>query len=453
MNYKYTIPTLFILTSITLTSPARGQNLPCSKEVDDIAQNITVLIENKNGGSGTIIKRDGNTYTVLTSFHNVADKSLKYTLVTPDGQRYPINVQNLQRLGDNIDLTVVQFNSSKSYQVAKIGNSDNAKRRDNVYIAGFPAKTGGINTALYECRDGQISANATQATIDGGYNLIYTNKILKGMSGGPVLNQQGELIGINGLIEENEQGNTDRYGAVPINVYMRVASGARQPVKPTGGGLKADDYLALGLEKENKEDKRGAIVAYTEAIKIDPNNAVAYNYRGNLRFDLGDKQGAIQDYNQAIKINPNYDEAYNNRGWAKSALGDKQGAIQDYNQAIQINPNDADYYYFRGLAKSNLGDKQGAIQDYNQAIKINPNYAQAYNNRGWAKSDLGDQQGAIQDYNQAIKINPNNDAAYYNRGFAKYDLGDKQAAIQDYNQAIKINPKILDIPIQTILEN
>jgi tetratricopeptide (TPR) repeat protein len=440
MNYKYTIPTLFILTSITLTSPARGQNLPCTKEVDDIAQNITVLIENKNGGSGTIIKRDGNTYTVLTSFHNVADKSLKYSLVTPDGQRYPINVNNLQRLGENIDLTVVQFNSSKSYQVAKIGNSDNAKRRDNVYIAGFPAKTGGINTALYECRDGQISANATQATIDGGYNLIYTNKILKGMSGGPVLNQQGELIGINGLIEENEQGNTDRYGAVPINVYMRVASGARQPVKPTGGGLKADDYLALGLEKENKEDKRGAIVAYTEAIKIDPNNAVAYNYRGNLRFDLGDKQGAIQDYNQAIKINPNYDEAYNNRGWAKSALGDKQGAIQDYNQAIQINPNYDYNYSFRGVAKYELGDKQGAIQDYNQAIQINPNNANTYYFRGNAKSDLGDKQAAIQDYNQAIQINPNNANTYYFRGNAKYELGDKQAAIQDYNQAIKINP-------------
>jgi len=404
MNYKYTIPTLFILTSIALTSPARGQNLPCPKEVDDKAKDITVLIENKNGGSGTIIKRDGNTYTVLTSFHNVADKTLKYTLVTPNGQRYPINVQNLQPLGENIDLTVVQFNSSKSYQVAKIGNSDNAKRRDNVYTAGFPAKTGGINTALYECRDGQISANATQTTIDGGYNLIYTNKILKGMSGGPVLNQQGELIGINGLIELNNEGNTDRYAAVPINAYMRIASVVRPPIKPPGGGLKADDYFALGVDKEEKGDYKGAIVAYTEAIKIDPNNAVAYNYRGTLRSDLGEKQGAIQDYNQAIKINPNYSEAYNNRGNAKSALGDKQGAIQDYNQAIQIDPNSDLAYYNRGNAKDDLGEKQGAIQDYNQAIQINPNYAQAYNNRGNAKSALGNKSQAISDFQQAAKL-------------------------------------------------
>ena len=404
MNYKYTIPTLFILTSITLTSPARGQNLPCPKEVDDIAQNITVLIENKNGGSGTIIKRDGNTYTVLTSFHNVADKSLKYTLVTSDGQRYPINVNNIQRLGENIDLTVVQFNSSKSYQVAKIGNSDNAKRRDNVYTAGFPAKTGGINASLYECRDGQISANATQATIDGGYNLIYTNKILKGMSGGPVLNQQGELIGINGLIELNNEGSTDRYAGVPINAYLRIASIVRPPIKPPGGGLKADDYLALANDKYGKGDYKGAIVAC----------------------------------NEAIKINPSYDQAYFRRGLAKYNLGDKQGEIQDYNQAIKINPNYADAYYNRGLAHRQLGEKQAAIQDYNQAIKINPNYDNAYVGRGNAKDDLGDKQAAIQDYNQAIKINPNNAYAYYNRGLAYSKLGNKYQAISDYQQAAKL---------------
>jgi regulator of sirC expression with transglutaminase-like and TPR domain len=368
MNYKYTIPTLFILTSIALTSPARGQILPCPQEIDDTAQNITVLIENRNGGSGTIINRDGNTYTVLTSFHNVADKTVQYTLVTPDGQRYPIDVKNLKPLGGNIDLTVVQFNSSKSYQVAKIGDSDNAKRRDNVYAAGFPAKTGVINAYLFECRDGQINANATQVTIDGGYNLIYSNKILKGMSGGPVLNQKGELIGINGLIEENNQGNTDRYAAVPINTYMRIA--ARQPIKPQGGGLKADDYFALAGQKYQQKDYQGAIVAYNQVLAITPNNADAYRYRGNAKANLGDKQAAIQDYNQAIKINPNYAHAYNNRGNAKYDLGDKQAAIQDYNQAIKINPNYADAYYNRGVAKSALGDKSQAISDFQQSAKL-----------------------------------------------------------------------------------
>ncbi|MTJ06427.1 tetratricopeptide repeat-containing serine protease family protein [Anabaena sp. UHCC 0204] len=438
MNYKYTIPTLFILTSISLASPARSQNSLCTKEIDEIAQKITVLIDSKNSGSGTIIKRDGNTYTVLTSFHNVSDKSLKYTLITADGQRYSINVSSLQPLGANIDLTVVQFNSNKSYQVAKIGNSDSAKRLDNVYTAGFPAKTGGINTFLYECRNGQINANATQATIDGGYNLLYTNKILKGMSGGPTLNQQGELIGINGLIDINKEKNTDRYASVPINTYLRIASGVGTPIKPQGGGLKADDYFALAADKYAKGDYKGAIIALEEAIKINPNDALAYYNRGVVRSALGDKQAAITDYNQAIKINPNDADAYYNRGNVRSALGDKQAAITDYSQAIKINPNYAYAYYNRGNARSALGDKQAAIADYNQAIKINPNYAIAYISRGNARSDLGDKQAAITDYNQAIKINPNDAYAYHGRGNAYAALGDKFKAISDFQQAVRL---------------
>ena len=118
MNYKYTIPSLFILTSITLTQPAIAQGLSCNQEVDEIAQKITVLIDinNKYNGSGVLIKRDSNTYTVLTAFHNVKDPNFKYAIVTPDGQRYPLNVQNIQPLRTDVDLTVVRFNSSQVYR-------------------------------------------------------------------------------------------------------------------------------------------------------------------------------------------------------------------------------------------------------------------------------------------------------------------------------------------------
>ena len=65
-------------------------------------------------------------------------------------------------------------------------------------------------------------------------------------------------------------------------------------------------------------------------------DADSYNDSGVARYNLGDKQGAINYYNQALKINPNYALAYNNRGSARYDLGDKQGAIDDYNQALNI---------------------------------------------------------------------------------------------------------------------
>ncbi|MDM3850924.1 MAG: GUN4 domain-containing protein [Aphanizomenon gracile PMC627.10] len=226
MYYKYTIPTLFILTSITLNQPTTAKDLPCGPKIDKIAEKITVLIDinNKDNGSGILIKQEGNTYTVLTAFHNVKNPSLKYTIITPDQQRYPIQNQNIQPLGTGIDLAVVKFVSSKTYQVAKFGNSDLIKRGDNVYVAGFRLSTPSIPAPLYDCFDGQVSAHATQVTIDGGYNLVYTNPTLKGMSGGPVLNSEGELIGIHGRGDEYDNRERDRFAGIPINIYVRIAA-------------------------------------------------------------------------------------------------------------------------------------------------------------------------------------------------------------------------------------
>jgi tetratricopeptide (TPR) repeat protein len=139
------------------------------------------------------------------------------------------------------------------------------------------------------------------------------------------------------------------------------------------------------VNKNELKDKQKAINDYTQAIKINPNDADAYSNRGFVRYELGDKQKAINDYTQAIKINPNFAEAYNNRGIVRYELGDKQKAINDYNQAIKINPNFADAYYNRGGVRKELGNKPGAIvDDFQQAAK------------------LYQQQGKNQDYQDAL---------------------------------------------------
>ena len=447
MNYKYTIPTLFIFTFFTIIQPTTAKNLSCNKEVDEIAQKITVLIDinNKDNGSGILIKQEGNTYTVLTAFHNVKNTSLKYTIITPDEQRYPIQGENIKPLGTGIDLAVVKFVSSKTYQVAKFGNSDLIKRGDNVYVTGFRLPSPSIPAPLYDCFDGQVSANEKQRTIDGGYNLVYTNSTVKGMSGGPVLNSEGELIGIHGRGDEYDNRDRDRFAGIPINTYVRIAAGFTD--KPSIRGLTADDYFELGFKKYEQKDYREAIVAYTEAIKINPNLAEAYNNRGVARYALGDKQGAIDDFTQAIKINPNYANAYVGRGIARDDLGDKQGAIDDYTQAIKFNPNDADAYTNRGFIYHQQGKYTAAMSNYNQAVAKNANSFAAINNIGFIKYEQGDKDTAIKQWRQAITINNQLAEPILALAVALYTKGEKQQAYQLAATALKLDKTFADINV------
>jgi len=460
MNFSNKLPIALIGTvaTIVIAQPTAVFAISAD-EVGKIAKSITVLIDSKEPGSGVIVKRNGNTYTVLTARHVFKDAEAKYEIVTPDNQRYLLNYSSVKKL-PNIDLAVVEFTSSQTYSVAKIGNSDLATEGKAAYVAGFPKTSAAINRSIYNFTDGRITANASRP-LEDGYALVYSNNTLPGMSGGPVLNENGEVVGIHGRADTRaaESNNINqniliaKTGfnlGIPINTSLRLLAssqvdvGVKVPSAPVATGPKADDFFIQGGEKSNKGDYQGARAAYNQAIQLNPNYADAYVNRGNAHSNLGDKQGAIADYNQALRINPNFVKAYNNRGVARDELGDKQGAIADYNQALQINPNDAEVYNNRGAARYELGDKQGAIADYNQALRINPNYALAYNNRGVARDELGDKQGAIADYNQALKINPNYAEVYSNRGNTRRALGDKQGAIADFDQALRINPNLAD---------
>ena len=65
-------------------------------------------------------------------------------------------------------------------------------------------------------------------------------------------------------------------------------------------------------------------------------DAEALLEQGNTKSAKQDYQGAIADYNEAIRLNPNDAIAYYNRGLAKSDLGDKQGAIADFRESARL---------------------------------------------------------------------------------------------------------------------
>ena len=184
-----------------------------------------------------------------------------------------------------------------------------------------------------------------------------------------------------------------------------------------------------------------AVADYTEAIRLDPKNAVPFNNRGNAYKYKDDLDRAIADLSEGIRLNPKYALAFRNRGLANDAKGERDRAIADYSEAIRLDPKYAVAFNSRGIAYNAKGDQDRAIADYSEAIQLNPAFGIAFNNRGNAYRAKGDQGRAIVDYNEAIRFDPKYAFAFSNRGNAYRDKGDQDRAIVDYNEAIRLDPK------------
>jgi serine protease Do len=249
-SIRIKIPFLFcfVVTFCILSLPSTATQ--SNNLIANIANRITVHIDGQNHGSGVIIQHQGTTYTILSAAH-VFNSQSKYTIITADGQRHPIAASSIKPL-PNVDLATAQFNSSQAYPIGKLGNSTQVKRKDPFYISGYTA-TPNSTKPTYHFRSGQIEANAPHP-IDQGYALAYYVKTLPGMSGGPVLNNQGHLIGIQGfsLVPSTSARAinplnelTDRfYLGIPINTFIESAA-----TKSTAATipLTADDTISMNI--------------------------------------------------------------------------------------------------------------------------------------------------------------------------------------------------------------
>jgi len=170
--------------------------------------------------------------------------------------------------------------------------------------------------------------------------------------------------------------------------------------------LTVADYLERGSERQMKGDYEGAIIDFTEAIRLQPSYVDTYIQRGLVRTDIGDHEGAIKDFSEAIRLQPDYAPAYMGRGLARIDMNDYYGAIDDFGEAIRFEPNDANAYQCRGNARADKGDYSAALADFDVAIRLNPNDSAGFYYRGYVRLQVGDKQGTVEDYQRALELNP-----------------------------------------------
>ena len=202
MGINYQLPTTFIgVASVLLVQyPIAIAELP-EEAIANLAEAVTVMIDGQNPGSGVIIDKKANTYMVLTAKHVIATED-EYDIVTPDKKLYPLDYSQVQKL-PNLDLAIAKFTSNENYQVAKLDITEGLAVGKKLYIAGWPHPEAPIRESLFVLTPGNIAAFAPRP-LSEGYQIVYTNITKKGMSGGPIFNEEGEVVGIHGQAQGRE---------------------------------------------------------------------------------------------------------------------------------------------------------------------------------------------------------------------------------------------------------
>lgn len=216
-----------------------------------------------SSGSGFVYKKDNKYGYIMTNYHVVSDaQSVKIVNTAGD------NVEATFLGGDSYaDIAVLRIDVKYVSAVAEIGESSDSKVGDTVFTVGTPLNSEYMGTVT----KGIISGETRTITVNDGTNsymmeAIQTDaSINPGNSGGPLVNINGEVIGINSmkLVKSEVEGMGF---AIPIEIAMSSTD---------------------KLEKGEKIER-----PYLGISMYDVSNT-AYLYKNNLKLDDNITEGVV----------------------------------------------------------------------------------------------------------------------------------------------------------------
>jgi formylglycine-generating enzyme required for sulfatase activity len=226
-----------------------------------------------------------------------------------------------------------------------------------------------------------------------------------------------------------------------------------QPTDTTGNQKSADlpgqrnsieGAYKLGLESYKKAQYEDAIRYFKQVVNLNPKAttlAAAQFYLGDSYSELGRPTEAVVAYQEALRLNPRDDVALNNLGVAYNELGKYNEALEDYKQALSVKADIAVAHYNVGVAYYNLKQYREAAEAYQRALHLQPDFAElAYNNLGLTYQNMERYEDAIESYRQAIRLKPDFAEVYFNLGRAYNKMGNNDAALKQYDILKTLNP-------------
>jgi len=228
------VPAAALLCLFTALTAAASSVKQAVRTVLPSVVEVQVLDENGkavSGGSGIIASRSG---LIITNYH-VIEKAVRARVVLGDGET--VRVSGVREVDAEKDFAILQVDAG-NLPVAVLGDSDKLESGDDVIAIGAPLGLSKTTTI------GIVS----QIRRLEGYRLIqHTAAISPGSSGGPLLNEMGQVVGINTFLLKDGQA---LFFALPIN-YVSYAL-AHLPKETVTLRDLADAQAALEAKKRKK---------------------------------------------------------------------------------------------------------------------------------------------------------------------------------------------------------
>jgi serine protease Do len=214
-------------------------------------------------GTGFVVRSDG---VIVTNAHVVAGAS-KTSVMMRDGTTYPAKVLGADETND---LAVLKIDA-KNLPVAKLGRSDDLLIGEWAIAIGNPYGFL-LGNSEPSVSAGVISGTGRNLTAQGEgaasyFDMIQTDAAINpGNSGGPLVNADGDVIGVNSNIYSNSGGSVGIGFAIPINRASRVVEDLL-----THGSIRRP-WIGVRLRGVSSDNPRDALTGGAVVASITPNS-------------------------------------------------------------------------------------------------------------------------------------------------------------------------------------
>jgi tetratricopeptide (TPR) repeat protein len=172
-----------------------------------------------------------------------------------------------------------------------------------------------------------------------------------------------------------------------------------------GGAVPAiHTELGSALAKNGRLDD--ALASFDEALRLDPDHALAHYNRGVILIQKGRPDEAIPAFRTALHIQPNFVEPHCDLGFVFARRGQLDEAVAEFGAVVRLRPGWAQGHNDLGFLLFQKGRLDEAIAAYDEALRLHRDYAVAHANRGLALQAKGDFRESLTAFREAQKLYP-----------------------------------------------